>query len=157
MLFRGITRKLEYFLCLILLQLQIQLPGYANCPSSKHKSEKKNQAAVQTKPQTLTAGCLFACVRGPGHSFLSWSETWVSGTGHTSSTTSSPSLMHLKCFQFHELFINYSLKEKPFTSHSFANVTGRKYQPILLQRFSVQRMTNSHCLAPARNLKNNKL
>lgn len=49
----GITRKLEYFLCLILLQLQTQLLVYVNCPCSKYNSEEKNQAIVQKELQPV--------------------------------------------------------------------------------------------------------
>lgn len=49
----GITRKPEYFLCLILLQLQTLLLGNVNFSCSMYKCEKKTQAVVQNKLQTL--------------------------------------------------------------------------------------------------------
>lgn len=98
----GITRKLEYFLCLIPLQLQAQPLGYVNFPCSKYNSEKKNQAIVQKKFQTvLMKGVSSSMYEAWGTCFclfLSLSETWVSGRPCIFYHKFSFSLIHLKCF-----------------------------------------------------------
>lgn len=92
----GITRKPEYFLCLILLQLQTLLLGYVNFSCSMYKWEKKTQPIVQNKLQTLLLLNISSSV------YEAWSTCFClfcshvlnseSLTGPTPSTIGFPSL-----------------------------------------------------------------